>query len=216
MLIYLLRYTSDKEKKYLQIPGEKLLSPLAIEFKKKGDKELSKLFQNKIIRDFCGNEYKIAKNKYGKPFIEDFKSFNYNITHSKDIIACAVFKNEVGIDIEYIDEIDYIGIIEHYFSTLEQAEILGSKKPLEYFYTYWTIKESFLKWMGCGLNVNLRSLEVKQSKNQFELYYNDKRVECRIETIILDNKYILTTCEKKSFSHEKKEIVNVKLSDVIN
>ena len=103
-------------------------------------------------------------NKYGKKYIIQ-SPLHFNISHSGDKIAIAFTLNmDVGIDIEYIDcFIDYLDIAKHYFLKNESNIIFSQTsedKRVEYFYKTWTVKEAYVKSLGCGLKKPLKSFEV--------------------------------------------------------
>jgi 4'-phosphopantetheinyl transferase len=104
------------------------------------------------------NPEEIKVSKYGKPFLSTVHSkngFHFNITHSQDV-ACFIFskKNNVGIDIEFIDsEIEWRNVAEDNF-TISELRYLNSsfkKDQVKEFYKIWTRKEALLKAIGVGL-----------------------------------------------------------------
>jgi 4'-phosphopantetheinyl transferase len=101
-------------------------------------------------------------NQYGKPFlISSFRDteIRFNLSHSRDMtlvaISCGI---EVGIDIEYMREIeDARDIVNQSFSSHER-QIFNALPPAELeeaFYAFWTSKEAFLKGIGNGLSYPL-------------------------------------------------------------
>ena len=81
---------------------------------------------------------------YGKPYFKGLKVFHnihFNISHSGNIVLCAVGNIEVGVDIEEIKG-KQDGIVNRYFSKLEKEYC----NLYNYgFYKIWTRKESYLK-----------------------------------------------------------------------
>ena len=98
--------------------------------------------------------------KYGKPYIQNYENFHFNLSHSRKIVLCAISDMEVGIDVEYIDpEID-LNIAKHYFFNEEYNSIIKSDNPADEFFKYWVLKESYMKYTGFGMNLNLDSFEI--------------------------------------------------------
>lgn len=95
---------------------------------------------------------------YGKPTIKNDKSFNFNISHTKNIIIMGVSNSEIGVDIEKNIEYDF-GIIEKCFTKNESIFISNHKSKSEAFYEIWTRKESYLKYRGIGLSLPLISFD---------------------------------------------------------
>ena len=120
-----------------------------------------------IIRKFGLNnkEINFSFNKYGKPFIKKISNFYFNISHSGEWVVCGIGKTPLGIDIEKIDQLD-INIAKHFFSKQEYNDIYHKKNDrLEYFYSIWTLKESYIKALGKGLHIPLNSFTIKINHN---------------------------------------------------
>ncbi|WP_374175246.1 4'-phosphopantetheinyl transferase superfamily protein [Flavobacterium tructae] len=101
---------------------------------------------------------KIIKDNYGKPYMLD-SNFNFNISHSGNMVVCVFSKQEIGIDIEEINEIDY-SLFENVFSSQEFAEI--NRDGLDKFYEFWTRKESVIKAIGKGMSIPLTEIEINK------------------------------------------------------
>jgi len=112
-----------------------------------------------LHKDFSykNEEIEILKGDKGKPYVKG-SSIHYNISHAGDYVACAFSKQEIGIDVEQIKEIDF-KIAKRFFSTCEYEDLLAKKtdERLDYFFTLWTLKESYIKWLGSGLSTPLNS-----------------------------------------------------------
>lgn len=96
--------------------------------------------------------------KLGKPFLIGYPDFHYNIAHSGEWVVCAVSNREVGVDIEQVKQIDF-GIAKRFFTEYEYNELMTKpqSEQVEYFYTIWTLKESYIKCIGKGLSEPLNS-----------------------------------------------------------
>lgn len=112
---------------------------------------------------------KFEKNKYGKPYLKDYPNFNFNISHSGEYVLCAVDNKPIGIDVEEIKYIEYEMIAKNFFTTGELDYILNQNFDfqLNRFYEIWTLKESYIKCLGQGLSISLKSfyIEINQYKN---------------------------------------------------
>ena len=87
----------------------------------------------------------------------------FNLSHSHDLAALAVSSAfEVGLDIEYIREIDLDDVIA-FLSQTEQTALMrlppGPTRRLGIF-NAWTRKEAYLKAIGFGITVPLDSFDV--------------------------------------------------------
>jgi 4'-phosphopantetheinyl transferase len=104
----------------------------------------------------------ILSSNCGKPYIKDNPIY-FNISHSGEIVTCAINKNiEIGVDIEQIRPISFSDIKTNMLNS-EWCNINKSENQLATFYHYWTQKEAVLKADGSGLNISLKSFEVKNN-----------------------------------------------------
>ncbi len=107
-----------------------------------------------------------GKDAFQKPFFQTDPSIHFNISHSGNYILCAMDNEPVGVDIEKIEPIKS-GIIKLTFSSHEQEifKKMTSKEGLSYFFDIWTLKESYLKNIGRGIDYlpNRLSVQFDQS-----------------------------------------------------
>jgi len=122
-----------------------------------------------LIRRIISDQLKLRnedivfkKNKYGKPYLENCSEFHFNISHSGDIVVCAVHEMPVGIDIEQVLYIeDYVEIAESCYTEKEISYIAKTgDNSLSRFYDIWTLKESYIKCHGKGLAIPLKSFSI--------------------------------------------------------
>ena len=124
---------------YLCIRKKDEIKPdLTIEFPSNIKREESKKAYTllKIILKQLNKELdmkKIKISEYGKPYNED-NTFQFNYSHSKNYIACAVSTEKVGIDIE--DE----------FIISQEANDLYLHTSEENAKYHWVMKEAYFKW----------------------------------------------------------------------
>ena len=146
------------------------------------------MLARKAIAEWCGIEPEsitFAIGEHGKPYVVDL-DVEFNISHSGDMVVCAVDDNPVGIDIEKIRPIDLsiakrvctdeelLYIFEHEptnadFVYTEDEEILT------WFFEVWTKKEAIGKFSETGI------------------FNSIKDNKCCIQYFILE-KYIITIC----------------------
>ena len=131
------------------------------------DKKLSILseilLKKALIELNVDSNIELTYNKYQKPYLKN-NDIYFNISHSGEYVICAISKDEVGCDIEYIKNID-MKIANKFFNENEYNTILNSNNQLDTFYRIWTLKESFMKNLGLGFNIELNSFEIVLSNN---------------------------------------------------
>jgi 4'-phosphopantetheinyl transferase len=89
----------------------------------------------------------------------------FNISHSGDLVVCAVaIGRSVGVDIERErDDLELLDIAGRYFCANELRRLEESASPQErrrLFFRYWTLKEAYLKAHGAGLGIALSAIDV--------------------------------------------------------
>ena len=175
-------------------------------------KQKSKIYKRKIDADICICSESLLKytikeitgkslikkdisiayeyNEFGKPYLKSNNLF-FNISHSSEWIAVVCDLAEVGIDIERIRPAEP-RMICRLFSDEEIGYInsgLCSERHRR-FTKLWTIKESYVKYIGTGLLTSLKSFRVDVS---------NKRIIDLCDTdnydVIKYKQYQITTCQ---------------------
>lgn len=126
-----------------------------------------------LLKKGCGmydinlNQHQVITNENEKPYLKTNK-LKFNISHSGNIVVCAISEtHEVGIDIELIKHIE-ISDFRGQMTKNEWEEVINSQNQNKSFFDYWTKKEAVLKALGKGLNVPLKSFEVRMNKTLLE------------------------------------------------
>lgn len=142
-------------------------------------------------------EKNIEKGNYGKPFLRSYPHIHYNISNCQDIVVCAVSKQPVGVDIEKVRDFNK-KIIRKVLTSEEQLflqKITGNDcLQQEWFFRFWTLKESFIKHCGQGLSMPLT--DVSFSFDSTQAPYG---ITCSQEGVFfyqekIENQYILSLC----------------------
>lgn len=102
----------------------------------------------------------ITYGEYGKPDLEG-SGVHFNLSHSGERVLCSVSSETVGCDVEKVDRIE-MEIAERYFFDSEYESIMGCTGDARYemFFRFWTLKESFMKAVGLGFNLDLDAFKV--------------------------------------------------------
>lgn len=88
--------------------------------------------------------------------------FHFNISHSDDLVICAISENEVGIDVE---KINHKVSFEDFHNTMNDDQwklIKVSDSPQSAFFDFWAAKESLIKADGRGLYIPLEDIWVHE------------------------------------------------------
>ncbi|MCL1935081.1 MAG: 4'-phosphopantetheinyl transferase superfamily protein [Defluviitaleaceae bacterium] len=193
---------------------EKLCSLLSIEkqkiikkFRFKKDANNS-LISDLIIRckakeclNLQNDNMTFLANKFGKPFLVGYPSFQYNVSHSGNCVAVSFSNKPIGIDIELINHIE----INSFRSVLAKEEldyILSSVDKIKRFYEIWTKKESYIKLKGISL-VDMPFLNVLEISLDNPVFYY---------LVFHSNKYMVHTC---SYIPEKPKTKIITITDLL-
>jgi 4'-phosphopantetheinyl transferase len=124
------------------------------------DRFLKKILSEELNLPF--DSIFLSKNGFGKPLLVGSKK-KFNLSHSGEWIGVVTDEEEVGIDIEEVRPLENLSIlVAHYFSHQEQGVFFSLEKEAQlfYFYELWTLKESYVKAVGQGMNLPFYSFSV--------------------------------------------------------
>lgn len=139
----------------------------ALGFKSMRSKSLSVgaevLLQKAVLKSFgISEQLKIIKGEHGKPALRDHPNIHFNISHSGNFVACALSSQSVGVDIEQIGRVG-VQLAKRFFHQEEVAWILA--QPVEKqqlgLCDLWSIKESYMKYIGKGFTLPMNAFFVK-------------------------------------------------------
>lgn len=151
----------DLKKAYRAVPENRKNKIDFFKFDK--DKKLSAgafLLLKKLLSEQNITDFKIKIGKYDKPSICDHENIYFNLSHSGKMVLCSISDREVGVDVEYIDSTIDLDIAKHFFYNSEYERIMNAENKPDEFFKYWVLKESYMKYTGLGMNLELDSFEV--------------------------------------------------------
>lgn len=132
------------------------------------------------------------KSASGKPFVQDLP-VEFNISHSGNMVVCAVDEEPVGIDVECIRNVDW-KLAERVCTKEEISYVQGkdfvvteksqplTQEMLVRFFEIWTAKEAYFKCRGIGIT-DLKSVNVLPNIRKNGCIYGDHYVIhiCRLK-----------------------------------
>jgi len=123
-----------------------------------------------ILGAYLGDEPKnlvFINGPHGKPILDGGSNpdgIRFSVSHSNRRVVYAINRGrEIGVDIEKIrPEFSFDEISDKYFSAREAAFLrtLPVHDRKEVFFTYWTLKEAFMKGTGEGFSLPLNRFEI--------------------------------------------------------
>lgn len=159
----------------------------ALRFKfEQGRKECA--FSYLLLCNMLADEFglqEMPEFEYGehdKPSIVGHPEIHFNLSHCKHAIACAVSREEIGVDVECIGR-DNDSLARHVMSDEEYSQFISSSNPQEYFATLWTKKEALVKLTGRGIDDDLKNLLSKYHNVSFHTeIHSDKKYVVTVAT----------------------------------
>jgi 4'-phosphopantetheinyl transferase len=136
------------------------------------------------------------------------KGCAFSLSHSAEMVLCVAAKNpvgsdtkvghniEVGCDIEKVRSVP-VGVAQRYFTPSEQTALdkcTTDEERNRLFFRLWTMKESYLKMTGEGLNFSPARVEINL-KNMTVLRDNIPQ-PCTLQSLYISG-YEISICEKK-------------------
>lgn len=101
----------------------------------------------------------------GKPcLLSEDETMRFNLSHARALVLCAFARDrEVGVDVEWRDrELSWRDVASYTCSKREQTLLSSMDGPaqVDTFYSWWTLKEAYVKAVGAGLTLPLNRIDV--------------------------------------------------------
>ncbi|MBE5929222.1 MAG: 4'-phosphopantetheinyl transferase superfamily protein [Lachnospiraceae bacterium] len=141
-------------------------------------------------------EILIEKTEYEKPYLKKYPNIHFNLSHSGEWVVCCVGDVSLGIDVEKMEDID-LDIMNDIFAKDEINYVMShsDKGRLRMFYNIWTLKESYTKNTGEGLNASLKDIIFKLENEDISLFsQNNKNSNYSFRLTELDNHHSMSLC----------------------
>lgn len=116
-----------------------------------------------LLRYALGDsDFTEVRDGCGKPYILGRPDFHHNLSHSGPWVVLACGSEAVGIDVEETGmDAKKEKLARRYFTEAEQSYIFRSEAGRDTrFFEIWTAKESYVKYLGTGLQTPLNSFDV--------------------------------------------------------
>jgi len=157
----------------------------------------------KIRFDISKSEVQFIKNNFGKPMLKNFKKIHFNLSHSGDWVVCGInYDYPIGVDVERIKD-NNLQIAETFFTPEEYDYILNQplKEMNKNFYKIWTLKESYVKAEGKGLNIPLHTFSFDILPKEIQMYEgsNLSKKYC-FQIFYLDDLHVVSVCSKNIYN----------------
>lgn len=106
--------------------------------------------------DVAPSNWRFVAGAFGKPAVADgLPRLHFNLAHTDGVVACAIARDDVGVDVEAINQrVDPLEIASRFFSPAEVVwiEQASDDQRRARFLELWTLKEAYVKGIGSGLS----------------------------------------------------------------
>ena len=140
-----------------------------------------------LRKSFGTDQVTLCKTKAGKPYLVGREDFHFNLSHSGNWVVIAWADRAVGIDVEFLRSTENKDrLAQRFFHPQEQA-YLAQARGQEWawrFFEIWTKKESYLKYLGTGIDRALNSFSVFDLP---EVSFISQRLEDALLTLCASN-----------------------------
>lgn len=171
----------------------------------KGRKECAGagILLGEILKKYNISESEIYFGDNGKP---ETDKLHFNLSHTENMVICAVANKEVGCDIEKTSKAPG-RVAERFFTGREKAhlEAVPKEKRNSEFFRIWTMKESYIKMTGEGMKVPFQSLEIRL-EDRIKIYRDKKEQNCFLREYELPG-YRISVCSKDDTFSDVIEII---------
>jgi 4'-phosphopantetheinyl transferase len=128
-------------------------------------------------------QWRFVRGEHGKPELEPtlgIPPLRFNLSHTKGMVACVIaLERDCGVDVECVRPMkDMKGIAEAVFSDSENA-YLNSQSEADWprtFFTFWTLKEAYIKAIGLGLTAPLRKITFNFHNSKVSVASDDEKL----------------------------------------
>lgn len=164
-----------------------------------------------LLKKVCSlhgvSDHRIFVGEHGKPQIEEFY---FNLSHSGNMVLCAVSEKPVGCDIEKI-ETPTLRIAKRFFTEKENEylENIEENKMAEEFFRLWTMKEAYVKMTGEGLTCSLKEFEI-QIDDRIQIYRNQSLENCCVKEYSMTGYKVSVCVVEHNFAND---IIYMELED---
>lgn len=135
-------------------------------------------------------------NSHGKPYLAGENKIFFNLSHSGELVVCAVSSREIGCDVERMADRSF-DIAKRFFCPEEYDRIVSQpteKARQDMFYRLWTLKESLLKATGQGLCLPMNSFSIALETDLSAIRQTVKHQTYYLQELSLAENYKCSVC----------------------
>ncbi len=152
----------------------------------------------RILPLYGDDPEKIVCGPEGKPLAENV---HFNLSHSGNLVICAVGEKAVGCDIEKTER-EIQGVAKRFFhrNEAEYLQKFQGQERDEMFFRLWTWKESYIKMTGEGLRLPLQDFEILPEGEKIQVRRGDELLSCHIMEYNIEEYKVSVCAEEEAFA----------------
>ena len=147
--------------------------------------------------DLSYKDLRVGYGENSKPYLIN-SPLCFNLSHSEKRAMCVMSDVPCGCDVEFIKPFNP-RIAERFFSFSEKQTVASGnteREREELFYRIWTLKESFIKCTGTGLNTALDSFSVQPGNPYAKICQSGFDGEFTLKEFVPEDGYRYSCCVK--------------------
>ncbi len=117
--------------------------------------------------------FRYSKNK--KPSLDFTNKISFNISHTKNLVAIAISKGAIGVDIEKIEN-SKLKTINKICCKEEYLKFLKFYDKEKFFFEMWTKKEAYCKRKGISIFNNVLKINTLNLKNIKTFFFENTAI----------------------------------------
>lgn len=198
---------SDKRSiKNLVSPQRLERSKLFSDEKHKEEFLFSEVTTSKVLKQFFGIEYPLLSGNAGeKPTIIGHPEMSFSRSYAENCLVIFIeISKKCGVDCEKIKTFDS-GVLSHFFTENEKNFVNQSSDKNAAANVLWTRKESYIKYLGTGLEFPISNIDVTANKiagarsEKSTIFENYNLRKCNINSYIFKG-FAISVCSSTSDS----------------
>ena len=138
----------------------------------------------------------IRHSANGKPYFAGDKAPRFNLSHAGEYVILAIGREEVGVDIAKPAGADEM-LARRCFTSAELARVMPARScfDADMFFRFWTLKESYLKFIGTGLSVDPLRIEIR-GESPITLLQDGEHKPCSLRLFKTLPNYSIALCQQ--------------------
>lgn len=132
----------------------------------------------------------VIRQNYEKPRFQTDIGVYFSVSHSGDFWVCSVGKKPSGVDLQLVNTEYNRDIAARFFHPDETSYL--KRQDFRDFFSVWTAKESYVKFLGTGLSMGLNNFCVVNGNELSNQVNNAQLRFCKFHP-----QYVMCLCAEK-------------------